>query len=687
MEGRYRILGTLGEGGVGVVYKAHDTLLDKTVAIKKIQSKSSGKDVVRFQKEARVGGALVHPNILGVIDFGITKENDFYLVLNFIHGESLGELLKRTGPLPLLEAVDIFVQIANGLAHAHKNKVIHRDIKPSNVMLVDDSAGGINAQIVDFGLAKSLEQDQSLTKSGLGIGTPRYMSPEQIRGERDVGPATDVYSMGCLIFETLVGIPAFRGDNVMETLQKHLNDDIPDFNSVGDLKFPSRMVEIVNKCLQKDAADRFASGQELLEQLDQLLEYLQTSSLEPIDSARLLSKSGATISGDQADSSSASGAFSDSKTGAMLHGRGRVIGAIGLACIVCLLIAMQVVSILRAPGFIRVHTASNGYNSLLSKEAETDLDSSHQGKNLFRETNNTGPEQNIDRPTSNKSAKIISDEQPVLGEPTQLQLPGVPTEKQVPGVLADDAPVPPEKSGAFEYIVKSKKYWSIHATDDQLKKFVAVNGPKVHKMHFKRATVSPGGYAILKTCPLTFLEFENTPITADVLKTIGNLPDLVTVVLKDCTEIDFSHLRELNRLKQFHELVIKGAKLSKADVENIARVRNVDQLKLDNCTGLSRRENLMPLAALRKLGVLHMVASDFTDAGFEVVKQLPLGYLVISKAKITKYGLANYLRSGSRPIYIEYSSGDALTAREFEMLSKLRPNAQLIQVPSDLEAN
>lgn len=731
MEGRYRILDKLGEGGVGVVYKAQDTLLDKTVAIKKIQANSNATDVIRFQKEAKVAGALVHPNILGVIDFGMSKDSSFYLVLNFIEGESLSALLKRTDALPLSEALDIFIQVARGLAHAHKHKVIHRDIKPSNVMLVDNGAGSIKASIVDFGLAKTLEQDQSLTNTGVGVGTPRYMSPEQIRADREIGPATDVYSMGCLMFETLVGKPAFHGDNVMQTLQMHLNDDVPDLNSVGDLKFPDGIVKIIDKCLQKDAKDRYASGEELLEQLTDLLEHLQTSTSEPIDASNLSQKVDATAGDGSSQYGSSKDTTLSSKITAFVRQRFLVIASVLLSTGVLLIFAVPIISsmghgsdLMRVRSSDAIFRFSSDKRGRLGRKADNYFKSKEErGGATVREDDEHDISKDDD--TKGLSAAFHSPDSKKLERSASALLPedqdselemgdraaSVPEQKKGFAASSDSAkqvakfePVPPKMDkqnspidatpillsgihdGNFQ-LTHSGKFWAVFPNDGHVRKLIEKQGPKVHKIQFRSSKVSGAGYALLKSCPLRFLEFENTIITSEVLTAIGNLPDLITVAFKRCPEIDFSHFNELNRLKQLHELIIEGSTLTKSDISNIAKVQLVDQLKLDDSKGLTR-ENLLPLLKLPRLGILHLMSTDFDDTGFEVLKKLHLNTLVLTGTRITKAGLASYLKAvGKTPMYIDVSLNDSITSPELSKLRSLYPKFAINSVERKIDAD
>jgi Serine/threonine protein kinase len=180
--GRYEIIDRIGHGGMGVVYKATDTLLNKVVALKVLtQKKVSDQAVLRFQAEAKAAGKLNHPNIVMILDFGTSEEGEPYMVQEYVEGTNLADLLRPHG-LAIEHALGLFDQICDGLARAHESGIIHRDIKPSNV-IVTKMDGGPLAKLTDFGIAKLVEADQALTSTGAMVGSPLYMSPEQTRGE------------------------------------------------------------------------------------------------------------------------------------------------------------------------------------------------------------------------------------------------------------------------------------------------------------------------------------------------------------------------------------------------------------------------------------------------------------------------------------------------------------------------
>jgi serine/threonine protein kinase len=277
----------IGSGGAGSVYQATDTALQKLVAIKVLHKSADQAAAVRFQREAKLAGSLCHENVLAVLDFGFTKANDPYIVLDFINGESLAARLDREGGIPTLEALRLFLQIAAGIAHAHRNNVVHRDIKPSNIMLVPKpnqvtkrvqgkqefstsefghtslSIGSSSiVKIVDFGIAKGQSDEHSITKSGRSMGTPLYMSPEQIRGD-NLDARTDIYSFGCVMFETLTGRPPFQSETMLETGTMHLFHEPPPLSDTENDQISPDLENIIHKCMAKDPADRFESAEQI----------------------------------------------------------------------------------------------------------------------------------------------------------------------------------------------------------------------------------------------------------------------------------------------------------------------------------------------------------------------------------------------------------------------------------------
>lgn len=270
---RYKIQSIVGQGGMSTVYKAQHTYMDRIVAVKLLHPHlvSDPISVQRFQQEAKAAASLCHSNIITVFDFGVTEDGLAFLVMDYLEGPSLGDLLDRAGPVPPDEAIDIFRQVLKGLSHAHRKGVVHRDLKPRNLVLAIDEDGTVQVKIVDFGIAKISPQDgaesQHLTQTGEVFGSPIYMSPEQCSG-KTLDLRSDIYSWGCVMFETLTGAPPFLGKNAVETMSMHVNDDPPDFKSIApNTAIPKDLQEVVFGCLRKDPRKRFQTAQEILEAL------------------------------------------------------------------------------------------------------------------------------------------------------------------------------------------------------------------------------------------------------------------------------------------------------------------------------------------------------------------------------------------------------------------------------------
>jgi TolB-like protein/Tfp pilus assembly protein PilF/predicted Ser/Thr protein kinase len=255
--GRYRILGSAGEGGMGVVYKAEDTKLRRTVALKFLPE-AIARDAEakkRFLREAQAAAVLDHPNICPVHEID-EAEGEMFLTMAFVEGRSLKERISE-GRLPLLEALAIAVQVAEGLRAAHEKGVVHRDIKPANIMIGREG----QARITDFGLA-SFEGGIDLTRPQTVLGTPAYMSPEQARSEK-ADARTDIWSFGCMLYEMTTGRRPFAGEETHEVLGAILNDAPPDPASLRD-DIQAGLAEVILKCLRKKPADRFPDFEAVL---------------------------------------------------------------------------------------------------------------------------------------------------------------------------------------------------------------------------------------------------------------------------------------------------------------------------------------------------------------------------------------------------------------------------------------
>lgn len=271
LAGKYRIEERLSEGGMGTVYRGTHVLMDKTVAVKVLRPSLAAdeKIVARFSREARAASRINHPHALSVTDFGEDENGVVFLVMEYLHGQTLKELIRSEGPMALPRVVEIITQVGGALDEAHGQGVVHRDLKSENIMLLTATSDDY-AKVLDFGIAKIIEAegeyDAGLTSPGLVIGTPQYMSPEQCSQAPDIDARTDIYSLGIIIFEMLVGHVPFTGESPTAIMLKQMQQAPPSLTEERS-DIPAAIATVVNRALQKRPEHRYESVGQLVEDL------------------------------------------------------------------------------------------------------------------------------------------------------------------------------------------------------------------------------------------------------------------------------------------------------------------------------------------------------------------------------------------------------------------------------------
>jgi len=265
LNGRYRLDAQIGAGGMSTVYRAFDTVLERQVAIKLMHREiaSDSDQLERFRREARAVAQLNHPHVVGVIDAG-EDDGTPYIVFEYVEGETLKDRIRRYGRLPVGEAVAYAIEIARALGAAHEQQIVHRDVKPQNVLIDEEGT----AKVTDFGIARSLTEE-GLTADGRVLGTTDYVSPEQALGQ-DVGPPSDLYSLGVVLFEMLTGDVPFHGENQVAVAMKHVREELPDV-LLRRPEASSTLASIVDRATAKDVGRRYASDRDLIADLEEVL--------------------------------------------------------------------------------------------------------------------------------------------------------------------------------------------------------------------------------------------------------------------------------------------------------------------------------------------------------------------------------------------------------------------------------
>jgi tRNA A-37 threonylcarbamoyl transferase component Bud32 len=272
VDGRYRMEAQIGEGGMGVVYKATHVSLNKTLALKLLRGEMA-KDaevVQRFIQEAQAATSIGHENIIDINDFGRLPDGTVYFVMEYLNGMPLNDLIKRGGSIPVGQAVEIIRQIADALGAAHQRGIIHRDMKPDNVYIVARGETQNFVKVLDFGIAKVGGASNKLTRTGMVFGTPHYMSPEQAAGQ-SVDARTDIYALGVIMYEMFTGRVPFDADTFMGVLTKHMFEKPEPMNQAGAERQLGALEQITMRALEKKPENRYQTMQELSDDLERVL--------------------------------------------------------------------------------------------------------------------------------------------------------------------------------------------------------------------------------------------------------------------------------------------------------------------------------------------------------------------------------------------------------------------------------
>jgi serine/threonine-protein kinase len=326
--GQYTLTEKIGEGGMGMVFKARHTLLRRPTAVKLLAKDRAGpSDLARFEREVQLTSALTHPHTISIYDYGHTPGGLFYYVMEYLDGVTLEDLVTYDGPQPPARVVHVMSQVASALVEAHAVGLIHRDIKPANIMLCVRGKIHDFCKVLDFGLVKERDSDEpALSHADTILGTPLYLAPESIRGDRTLDGRVDIYALGAVAYQMLVGEPVFRGTSAVEVMAKHLHEAPEGLAKRSGCDIDEDLERLVLACLSKDPEDRSASSGDLFAKLETLKVALPWSQ----DAARAWwSSRSADVQHEAArarkEGTRTSGAFAVAETVAVdMHGRAAV---------------------------------------------------------------------------------------------------------------------------------------------------------------------------------------------------------------------------------------------------------------------------------------------------------------------------------------------------------------------------
>lgn len=575
---RYEHIGSLGSGGMSTVYKARDKVLDRFVAIKQVLGGLQNESMfLRFEREAKAYAALRHPNIVSVFDFGTDENNNPFLVMDFVEGETLDEVIAG-GAQPLENILEIFLQLLDGLSHAHRNSIVHRDLKPTNVMV--QGAGverkKLAVKLMDFGIAK-LQNDSAesgyLTQPGSVIGSPLYMSPEQ-GSALDVDARSDVYSLGCMLFEALLGNPPFKGDTAMMTILAHRTAELPQMDGLSKFgEVNSDLESILRKALEKQPEKRFQSAQEMRKALltvDEKLKVHHVVNLEQNEKEERRVKWKKTF----------------------LYGGG--------------VLAVIAIGVFAYVG-----------ETMIEKLSDASYQLNEQGKHKPSQPTYINDEQgDYWREENNKLHRLPNGASPITLLETPTQVACISVGRSLPLVPKHDSP----------------------PTQREKDLLVGINRlPNLSIVSLCNFSLGKDEFKLLSEIRrLGSLTLSDCRVASGCIDLLSGSTHLRKLNLRDC-ELDA--LSEIAKLEGLEEVLLPGLDLSgPGSLSAISQLKNLEVLNLQDSN--VSNQHLTELVKLKKLVKLNLCGCPITDEGCKTLAQLSsLEFLFLDYSKVSDDGL------------------------------------------------
>ena len=603
VDQKYKIIKVLAQGGMGVVYKAHHLALDREVALKTLRSSNvSAEAWIRFAREAKVLSKLAHPNIVQILDFGYSENNAPYYTMENISGESLADRMDRRGIPTLAAALKIFLEVAQALAAAHKKGIIHRDIKPANIFLAAAAATRPEtAKVLDFGIAGMSDEtiaSQVKTATGTIFGSPLYMSPEQSMGEH-VGPASDVYSFGCALFEAISGNVPFYGENAFATMLMHQSAEIPNLTNAFETPMPQRLKNLVQKSLAKDPDDRPQSFTEIIDELNATIAVINQ---------------GQSKSGSKNESKDQSTQASATKSLAPF--------AIGFLSFSVILIAAAIMLYKIDPNIpgttdssknaARTTTAKTAQNATTTRNKNATVEKVAPGQYFVKVANGTKyyhfPNESIgtivpldDFHTDNVEAIEAKGD---LSVPLNagLQFEGSPYLGQHPQLLEGFRP------NDLRNVTLTQEGGVSNEMVSRLAPFKSIEHLRLDGINLDDRSLTTIG----SLNRLVELDAQGAKFTATGLASLPNLKHFDTLIISHCSDVT-GLLKALVRYQTIKKLVAMDCNLSDKDIEILSNLKTLKDLNICNSTAVTKKG----LQSLSKLNNLFRLMIEFTSLGPE----------------------------------------------------------------------
>lgn len=580
---RYKPIRRLGKGASAEVYLASDRLLKKRVTVKLLHAHDRAL-LIAFQEEGKAISRLKDPNIIGILDFGVTKSSVPYMVLDFFDGITFRDYLDQSGIVDIEMCWIIFSQVCGGLAYAHEQGIYHRDIKPENILIAGFGTDDILVKIIDFGVAKvSEDSDRELNNQSYTVaGTPGYMSADQLLGY-NYDARSEVYSVGCVLFEALSGKPPFKADTSLETLSLHAHAEIPSLNAVQSKKHYSQDIEeIVQKSLAKNPAERFQSMDELVSAIEKLF-FTEGAHLhvKPLRESRIISE--------------------------------YTIPLILLFGLVCIVLPLFLMSMMR-----RDELKSDSY-AFQYKEKEIRLEERKPAKMTSNlEPRSAGVGEDLLTPRLLPSGRLPQ-RYFAAGDWSDEDLKLIGSYRKIRGLSLGGKQI---TGSGLKYIVSIPldgiDLGNTPVQDKYLAVLSEIKSLKKLKLN-DTATTDLALYSISKLPNLTYLNLKNTMVSDASTASIGKFKKLAVLDLRQLKGFKGQKLSELSSCTNLFWLVLNDTKIGADGAMQLSKLKHLKHLSVENCGIVD--DSLLSLS-LMNLETIDLSRNELTYKGIEQLRSM-----------------------------------------------------------------